>query len=298
MTDVKKMPRWPLYLTVLIAVLLGVYMMYQMVSSKPQIVVKETLKLEVPPVRSGIFEGKPFNLTAWVASEHPISADGVKVFFYSSADALPVINHKIMTTAPGTGFYAASLPPLKMLEEYYYYVQATDSAGNTATVPAGAPGTWSEQKLLSNYYKRSMMTWLSPAHLLTMALAMIFLYHAAYYALMHLASGGVFGIRKAVSATGWGVLFYFITNFPIGALLAYAYFGKPWTGFPIVWKLDDADNRAFIAFIFFAAILWLMKGTLLRKGEEKNIISSKAFAWLTVIGTFIVYFFTFTGGHN
>ena len=299
----KGLPRWPLYVTIFFGLLVGlIYSFGALSAATGKHKVKKVGPYEIEfSIRGEKNEGQPVRLPLLIASEN--KPRQVKLFYYSlnKEEAYPVLVHKIdppkkefneveMFPAGKTGYYVAKLRPLKMAERYYYYFGLIDEKGNVFTYPEKAPA----DDLKTITYRGEGDTIITVLHIALIALVVLFFFHAIYYTLMHLASGGNFPIRKTISNVIWANIFFFLTSFPIGCWVAYKAYGLPWTGVPIVWDPNDVDNKSLLIFVYWVAILLLIKGVT----KGKNVIGRKAFAWLAFFGSLATIYLFLGGGHN
>ncbi|MBI4835236.1 MAG: hypothetical protein HY811_10550 [Planctomycetes bacterium] len=291
-------PKWPLYLTILFGLIVGVfYSMDSMTSAtikhKPIQVGPYTVEITV---RDNPTLETPVTFPLVVTSEK--QPREVKLVYYSlnKEEAYPTMVHKLppkekelsetdMQPAGKSGFYVAKLPPLGMAEMYYYNIKLTDENGQSFNL---------HEKNANIVYKRKGISIVTLIHFVLMVMVIFFLFHAIYYALMHIATNGGFTIKKAFNNVFWSTLFFFITSFPIGCWVSYNAYGNPWTGIPIVWDPNDVDNKSLGIFIYWLIIILLLKG--LDKG--KNKIGTKAFAWLSLLGSILTILLFITGGHR
>ncbi|MDI6733051.1 MAG: hypothetical protein QME51_02620 [Planctomycetota bacterium] len=294
--------RWPLYVTIIIALIIGwlySFGMLQSVSSRHKTITVGLYEIEIS-TRSELDEGKPARINLIVTSLNKPTE--VKLSFYSldRKEARPVLVHKIpppkkdfatisMLPAGETGFYTVQLPPLKMAERYYYYINLVDEKTDTFSYPEGAP----DKKLLNITYRREGIRWVTVLHIIMMYMVVFFLLHTIYYALTHIAFPS-FPITKTIASVIWANIFFFITSFPIGCYVAYRAYGEPWTGIPEVLDPNDVDNKSLFIFIYWVIILLLIKGV----SQGKNKITTKVFTLLSVIGALATIYLFISGGHN
>lgn len=300
----KKLPRWPLYVTLLIGLVIGFYYSFGMlmaVTSRHRAKEVGPFKMEFTN-RGEQTEGMPARLTMVITSDS--KPKEVKLAYYSlnAEEARPSMVFKTppmkkefsqtaMLPAGDTGFYTAVLPPLKMVEQYFFYFILVDDAGTSHLYPAGADAP--DAKIESLTFRRDGVLWVTALHIALMVMTVMFLLHILYYALMHLAASQ-FPIMKAVLSSFWANLCFFVTSFPIGCYVAYAAYGRPWTGIPEVMDPNDVDNKSLFIFIYWVVILVLIKGV----NAGKNKIPSRAFAILSILGAILTIYFFLSGGHN
>ncbi len=92
-------------------------------------------------------------------------------------------------------------------------------------------------------------------------------------------------LRKSVKLCAVTLLLLFIGFFPFGWAMNYFAFGVLWEAFP--FGRDVTDNKGQIMFLCWLLTLFTVKGTLLGKGEHKNLVSDRGYFKLVIV-SFIV----------
>ena len=317
MSDIKQFPKWPLYITLLVALIIGLYYSFGMlkaVTSRHRADSVGPFKVEFSH-RGEQSGSMPARVNLIVTSE--AKPKEIKIAFYvlTTEEARPIMVHKLqpphkdkkftpmpMLPAGDTGFYTVLLPPLKMASQYYYYFILTDDNGNSFYYPANeslgllmnSQGEYiSCVKPLNITYRGEGVGWVTALHIAMMAMIVLFLLHTIYYALMHIATPA-FPVMKTVLSVFWANLFFFITSFPIGCYVAWKAYGMPWTGIPEVLDPNDVDNKSLLIFIYWVVILILIKGV----NSGRNKIPGRTFAWLSLLGAVATVWLFLSGGHN
>jgi hypothetical protein len=242
-------------------------------------------------------EGAPSRVTLLVTSDNKPREAVLAYYSLNVEEARPTMVFKTppmkkefarmpMSPAGDTGFYTATLRPLAMAEQYYFYFILSDESGNSYTFPADI------SKTESITYRREGDRLMIVLHITMMFMVIFFMLHVIYYSLAHIA-WKEFPIGKAIRSAFWANVFFFITSFPIGCYVAWKAYGRPWTGMPEVMDPNDVDNKSLFIFVYWVVILILIKGV----GAGKNKISSKAYAWLSLVGAIATVMLFVTGGH-
>ena len=172
--------------------------------------------------------------------------------------------------------FAGLIPGLEKGKRTYYYIEATDVADHTLRLP--------KTEYLVLRWIGDTPRFLLYSHIFFMAVALVFLIHALYYALYQL----ILEKRNELlyKSVFWGTVCFFIAGFPIGWWVAYIAYGIAWTGVPFGW--DITDNKTLITFFYWATIMVLLKGNPFRLVDSKRyIISDRTFSVLTIIGAII-----------
>lgn len=172
--------------------------------------------------------------------------------------------------------FAGLIPGLEKGKRTYYYIETTDAAGHTLRLP--------KTEYLVLRWVGDTPRLLLYVHIFFMAVALVFLIHALYYALYQLT------LEKKnellYKSIFWGTVCFFIAGFPLGWWIANIAYGIAWGGVPFGW--DITDNKTLITFIYWAAIMVLLKGNPFRLVDSKKyLISDRAFSILTIIGAII-----------
>ncbi len=241
-----------------------------------------------------------FNLTA-TSMNDSITVNDVKAYFLKKSDfmkkypALSAVDFDSQTLSQvwEGNFYTGSFSPLEKNDKYYFFLKITDSTGKSFTLPKDAveKGTYYHVS-----YKQNPNKWGLLIHILLMMVALMFLIHAFYYALNYIWNKTDWNIGKGVWSMFWGTLCFAISAFPLGIWIEYEKYGTYWTGFPL--GTDITDNKSLFNFLYWFIILILMKGTILKKDHDKNLIGKKTFAWLTLLGAIITMVVRFAIPHG
>lgn len=102
-------------------------------------------------------------------------------------------------------------------------------------------------------------------------------------------------LKKAVKFPLATFVLLFLGFVPFGIAMNYFAFGATWEAFPFGW--DVTDNKSQVLLLVWLFTLFLAKGTLLGKGESKNLVSDRGFAtWVMV--SFIVTVLIFGVPHS
>jgi hypothetical protein len=101
--------------------------------------------------------------------------------------------------------------------------------------------------------------------------------------------------RSTVGSGRWALLCSFIGGWPLGFILNYQAFGVVWEGYP--FGRDITDNKTQVIFLVWLASLLLVRGSFLGRGEEKDRLGARAFAWV-IVGSFVVSFALFIVPHS
>lgn len=176
----------------------------------------------------------------------------------------------------GNDEYIAHLPPAGIGSRVAYALSITRPDGSVVRVPANG-------KYYVVKYKGHASSAAIAAHVVFMFGAFFFMTLALFGAVRILRRGE--GKRSAVGAARWALLCTFIGTWPLGILLNWQTFGVLWEGYP--FGRDITDNKTQIVFVFWLASLLLVRGSFLGRGEERDRLGPRGFAW-AVIASFAV----------
>ncbi len=160
-----------------------------------------------------------------------------------------------------------------------YYLEITTATGTKIFFPKKAE----EQ---GNYYtlrfKGEVNKLLLILHIILTILPLVLFVIATYFAFRHIKQGSP--IAKTLWLTIAAFLLFFIGIFPIGMIVEYQVYGTVWDGWP--FGNNVTHTKAFILFLYWLAVLFMMKNSIVKK-EEKNLITDRVFVSLVIIGTII-----------
>lgn len=314
-----KFPKWPLYVTLAAGFVIALIYSFGPLKAatgkhKPSDVGPYQIEFSN---RGSQNQGIPSRITLLVTSDNKPQEVSLAYYSLNREEARPTMVFRTppmkkpletikMEPAGNTGFYTATLIPLEMAEQYYFYFVLTDDKGESFAYPqynlysmmadgkgrAFAFPDTAEKSLLSITYRREGDRLMIVLHIVMMYMVIFFMLHVLYYSMAHIAWKD-FPIGKSIRSAFWANIFFFITSFPIGCYVAWKAYGRPWTGMPEVMDPNDVDNKSLFIFIYWVIILILIKGV----GAGKNQISSRAYAWLSLVGAIATVLLFITGGH-
>lgn len=196
----------------------------------------------------------------------------------------------VMQRVKDSPTYVDYLPGLPKGERWFYCVEAEDTTGNILAIPERVKK--GERQI--NFYVTfegmpNRLLFLS--HIVLALTAVIFWVHSVFYAVNYLVTKERYNIRLGFYSVLYGTISFFTFAFPVGGYIAYQVFGQAWSGMPFGW--DITDNKSLITFIYYAALLCLMKGELYGEMDGRgNVVSDKNISLLMILGliiTIIIY---------
>lgn len=202
-------------------------------------------------------------IPASVQAEVEVSEDvpGVDLFIHCKTES--VTCPPIAMTMLEPGIYFGEIPSMERGTLVEYYIQAR--AGDILKVRV--PGQ-DEAAGFSFRYKGTPNRPVFIAHILLMFFALFVFIICGYQAVRAIRDRK---IRLQIPRLGFlaGVVF-FISDFPLGMIVAYQTYGKPWTGFPV--GDDITDNRSLAIVLYFAAATFLYRGSVFRRDPSRDLV--------------------------
>lgn len=168
------------------------------------------------------------------------------------------------------------LPPFRQGEKVRYAIRLVRQDGTVVRLPQG--GGWYTIR-----YKAHASMPVLVAHIVAMFAGFFFMILAFFEAVRALRSGT--GKRGVMMPTRWALLFTFLGGGPLGFLLNRQVFGPVWEGYP--FGADVTDNKTMIIFVFWLASALLAWGSFVGRGEERDRLGTRGFAW-AIVASFVV----------
>lgn len=220
------------------------------------------------------FGEKPI-LNVAVAPSEGLSA----ILYYSTTKGGPYAIDTMVQTNDG---FTGTLSVLEKGATWYYHIDMLKDGSAVGRFPANG-----DQFIK---FKGHVPVYAIVPHIFCM-FATVFIGLMTVFTAYDVAKGKG-DIRKSTRYLLWTNIFVFIGGFPLGYYVAYAAFGKGWSGIPVGW--DITDNKTVILFLF-----WLVTLILARKGlkGEKIAISNGAYFTLTIV-SFAVSIISFMIPHS
>jgi len=185
------------------------------------------------------------------------------------------------------GIYEARLPEFEKGTKIKYWITASNSEGAKVRVP-GDPGKFGVLK-----YKGKASNLVVGAHIAFMFGAFFFM-AMSFLAAIEILRGRE-DKKNAVRAARWVLASSFIGGWPLGFVLNYQTFGPVWEGFPFGY--DITDNKTQVIFILWLVSMLLAWGSFIGKGEEKDRLGRKAWAF-SIVACFVVSLALFILPHS
>jgi hypothetical protein len=175
--------------------------------------------------------------------------------------------------------YEASIPLHPKGIRAWYYLEVTRETAEgemKVTLPARSSG---EVKPIRLKFEGEVPAYVVIPHVLS-------IFAAFFFATLTLFSAidlkrRKITLNKSVRLCVVTLLLLFIGFFPFGWAMNYFAFGVLWEAFP--FGNDVTDNKSQIMFAFWLVTLFLVKGTLLGKGEHRNLVSDRRYSTLVIV---------------
>ncbi len=182
-----------------------------------------------------------------------------------------------------SNFFAGFLPLQTKGTKVYYYLLVENQSGNVlATLPELKNPDF---KPISLKFEGKVKPYIIVPHILCMFVSMFFVLLASYKSIDIYRNRG--DIKKLAKNVLWATIFVFIGGFPLGILVSQQALGGPgWGGIPLGW--DITDNKTLLIFLYWVVLIFLAKGSLFQKDDNKNVINSRSYAGLVLIGFVLV----------
>ncbi|MGB8658115.1 MAG: hypothetical protein WCE90_10090 [Candidatus Zixiibacteriota bacterium] len=189
-----------------------------------------------------------------------------------------------MNPKPGeVNAFTAPIPHYPKPTKAWYYIEArktTESAGVTVTLPdKGSP----DFKPILLKFEGKVPVYIIIPHVLCN-------FGAIFFAVLTLFSAldirkGKKSLRESIKFPLLTFILLFLGFVPFGIAMNHFAFGATWEAFP--FGKDVTDNKSQIILLVWLITLFLVKGTLLGQGAEKNLVSHRGYSTMVII-SFIV----------
>jgi hypothetical protein len=181
--------------------------------------------------------------------------------------------------------FSAIIPSQPMRSKVFYYLTVLDSQKNELTLP-------DKVNRLNLPFMIKFKGKVTPAVLIAHAIAMFvgifFIFMVLFYDIDLLRGKDV--LKDVGNLSLLATFFIFLGGMPLGWWVTYQTLGILWEGIPIGW--DITDSKTLIIFLYWLILLYLMKGTILKKNSKFNAVGEKSigiFVLMGVILTFLLY---------
>ena len=177
-----------------------------------------------------------------------------------------------------TGLDFASIPEQTRGTLIEYYVEARAGSDLVIRVPGEETGPG-----FSFYCKGTPNRILLIIHVVLMFVSIAILLFSGYLAVKAIRDRKI--TMRIPRLAFLGSVLFFISSFPLGMIVAYQTYGKPWTGFPLGTGLTD--NRSLAIVLYWAASAFLYRGSVFRRDPSTDILSMRTLPYVYIAGVVI-----------
>jgi hypothetical protein len=183
------------------------------------------------------------------------------------------------------GSFSGVIPSQPKRTKVFYYLSVVDRQNNELTLPDRV------NRLNLPFmikFKGKVMSVVLIAHAIAMFAGIFFVFMVLFYDIDLLR--GKDTLKDVGNLSLLATFFIFLGGMPLGWWVTYQTLGILWEGIPIGW--DITDSKTLIIFLYWFILLYLMKGTILKKNSKLNSVSDKPLGILVLMGvilTFLLY---------
>jgi hypothetical protein len=229
-------------------------------------------------LRHAPIEEAKVGVDAAVTADTEVSPDvtDVQLYLYFSRDSEP---HEVVPMKSlDAGEYFASIPSQARGALIEYYVEARAGADLVVRVPGEETGPG-----FSFYYKGTPNRILLIFHVVLMFVAIAIFLIVGYMAIKAIRDRKI--TMRIPRLAFLGSVVFFISGFPLGMIVAYQTFGKPWTGFPL--GSDLTDNKSLAIMLYWVAAAFLYRGSVFRRDPSTDVLSMRALPYVHIAGVIL-----------
>jgi len=180
------------------------------------------------------------------------------------------------------GLFSGVIPSQPKRTKVYYYLSVVNRSKNELTLP-------DRVNQLNLPFMIKFKGQVTPAVLIAHAIAMFvgifFIFMVLFYDIDLLRGKDV--LKDVGNLSLLATFFIFLGGMPLGWWVTYQTLGVLWEGIPIGW--DITDSKTLIIFLYWFILLYLMKGTILKKNSKLNAVGEKPLAILVLMGVILAF---------
>ncbi len=217
--------------------------------------------------------GAEVTVEARVQASDDIAEPAVFLYYKSEQDLFVVVPMQHLED----GIYFGRIPAHKRGSLITYYLEARAGDDLVVEVPAA------DRPRFEFYFKGRPDRRVLIAHVAVIFGALFFFLLAGYFAYK-----GLTDRRANMHAPRLGLagsVLFFIASIPLGMIIAYQTYGKPWTGFPV--GSDFTDNKSLVILLYWAAATFFYRGSALRKDPSSDLMPWRALPYVYLAGAII-----------
>jgi hypothetical protein len=196
------------------------------------------------------------------------------VFYRAQGEPYQVAEMRLL----GPGSYFGSIPPFGRGVKVDYYIEARAGADLITRVPA-------REKAESFHllFKGKPNRYILITHVVFIFVALFFFLLSGYLGYKSLKDRRSLLYIPRVAFLG--TIAFFIASIPLGMVVAYQTYGKPWTGFPV--GTDLTDNKSLGILLYWVVCGVLFRGSLFRRDPSRDLVSMGSMPYVYIVGAAI-----------
>ena len=176
------------------------------------------------------------------------------------------------------GRYFGYLPPQPVGASLEYYIEAKAGETIVARVPSRATA-----EAFAVPVKGTPNRYVLISHIVFIFIGLFFFIFSGYLGYKSLKDRRTLLYIPRVAFLG--TITFFIASIPLGMVVAYQTYGKPWTGFPV--GRDLTDNKSLAILLYWVVCGFLYRGSLFRKDPSRDLLSMGAMPYVHIAGAII-----------
>ena len=251
---------------------------------KPELKVIENggIKIEHTTVVEKI-SGGDVDIQAKISTPEPVHNYQINLVYRVGKDDFISVPMQLQKENPG--LFSGVIPSQPMRSKVFYYLSVVDNQKNELTLPENV------NRLNLPFmikFKGKVSSAVLIAHAIAMFAGILFVFMVLFYDIDLLRGKDV--LKDVSNLSLLATFFIFLGGMPLGWWVTYQTLGILWEGIPIGW--DITDSKTLIIFLYWFILLYLMKGTILKKNSKLNVVGEKPlgiFVLMGVILTFLLY---------
>jgi hypothetical protein len=216
---------------------------------------------------------KEVTIEAEVEASPDISSPQVFLYYKSEQELFVVVPMQAFEE----GRYFGKIPPHARGSLIKYYIEARAGKDLVVRVPAeGRPP-------FEFYFKGKPNRYVLIANIAFIFAGLFFFILTGYFAYRGLGDrkAGLHAPRLGLIAT----VLFFIASIPLGMVVAYHTYGKPWMGFPV--GNDLTDTKSLVILLYWIGATFFYRGSALRKDPSSDLLPVRALPYVYLAGVVI-----------
>ena len=175
--------------------------------------------------------------------------------------------------------FTASLPHFPKATKVWYYIEATKMSTDGEVGVTLPDNNDPDFKPILLKYEGVVPVYIIIPHVLCNFAAIFFAALTLFSAID--VRRGKMSLKEAIKFPLITFILLFLGFIPFGIAMNWFAFGITWEAFP--FGRDVTDNKSQIILLFWLVTLILVKGNLLGKGEDENLVSKRGYFTMVVI---------------